>query len=176
MKSRPQGGRTGKPALPGPLFHARLSGGRVLILHGTRRRPLFRPGWDLDRISVPIDFLGINYYFRNTVRDAPEEQGQSTLRRPRSPPHRAARGGEDRYGLACGAGGLTEILVRIKEDYADLPIYVTENGRAVHDYIDPEGDVEDEERVLPGRPLQGIPRGGGAGRRPARLHGLVFPG
>ena len=41
----------------------------------------------------------------------------------------------------------TEILVRIKEDYADLPIYVTENGRAVHDYIDPEGDVDDEERV-----------------------------
>src|SRR5215218_4622100 len=43
--------------------------------------------------------------------------------------------------------GLTEILVRIKKDYADLSIYVTENGRAVHDYIDPEGDVDDEERV-----------------------------
>ena len=43
--------------------------------------------------------------------------------------------------------GLKEILVRIKENYADLPIYVTENGRAVNDYIDPEGDVDDEERV-----------------------------
>src|SRR5215208_3970393 len=41
----------------------------------------------------------------------------------------------------------TDFLVRIKEEYADLPIYVTENGRAVHDYIDPEGDVDDEERV-----------------------------
>ncbi|MEJ7820571.1 MAG: family 1 glycosylhydrolase, partial [Rubrobacteraceae bacterium] len=43
--------------------------------------------------------------------------------------------------------GLTRILVRIKEEYADLPVYVTENGRAVHVYVDPEGGVDDEERV-----------------------------
>ena len=43
--------------------------------------------------------------------------------------------------------GLKEMLVRIKDEYADIPIYVTENGRAVHDYIDPEGGVVDEERV-----------------------------
>ena len=33
--------------------------------------------------------------------------------------------------------GLTEILVRIKDEYADIPMNVTENGRAVNDYIDP---------------------------------------
>jgi beta-glucosidase len=43
--------------------------------------------------------------------------------------------------------GLTEILVRIRDEYANLPIYVTENGRAVDDYIDPEGRVNDEERI-----------------------------
>lgn len=43
--------------------------------------------------------------------------------------------------------GLTEILVRVKEEYAELPIYITENGRAVHDYADPEGNINDEERV-----------------------------
>ena len=43
--------------------------------------------------------------------------------------------------------GLTEMLVRIKDEYADVPIYVTENGRAVDDYIDPEGGVDDEERI-----------------------------
>ena len=43
--------------------------------------------------------------------------------------------------------GLTEILVRIKDDYADLPIYVTENGRAVTRLHRSEGDVDDDERV-----------------------------
>src|SRR5829696_1327091 len=88
---------------------------------------------DLVSISVPIDFLGINYYFRNTDRDA----------RPVIPD--AAE--KTAMGWPVEPEGLTEILVRIKEEYADLPIYVTENGRAVHDYIDPEGDVDDEERV-----------------------------
>src|ERR671920_657074 len=103
---------------------------------------------DLDRISVPIDFLGINYYFRNTVRDAPEGQGQSVpfadLGASTVIPREAEK---TAMGWPVEPEGPTEILVRIKEDYADLPIYVTENGRAVHDYIDPEGDVDDEECV-----------------------------
>jgi beta-glucosidase len=103
---------------------------------------------DLARISAPIDFLGINYYFRNTVREAPEEEGQSTpfadLGARTVVPHEAEK---TAMGWPVEPAGLTEILVRIKEDYADVPIYVTENGRAVHDYIDPEGGVDDEERV-----------------------------
>nr|MBA3791955.1 family 1 glycosylhydrolase [Rubrobacter sp.] len=43
--------------------------------------------------------------------------------------------------------GLTEMLVRLKDEYTEIPIYVTENGRAVHDYVDPEGNVKDEERI-----------------------------
>jgi beta-glucosidase len=103
---------------------------------------------DLEKISVPIDFLGTNYYFRNIVRDA---QGEDLPDMPFADlgartviPHDAEK---TAMGWPVEPDGLTEILVRIKEDYADLPIYVTENGRAVHDYIDPEGDVDDEERV-----------------------------
>jgi beta-glucosidase len=103
---------------------------------------------DLDRISVPIDFLGVNYYFRNTVRDAPSEDGRdmpfADLGARPVVPHEAEK---TAMGWPVEPDGLTEILVRIKEDYVDLPMYVTENGRAVHDYIDPEGDVDDEERV-----------------------------
>ncbi len=43
--------------------------------------------------------------------------------------------------------GLTEILVRLKDEYTELPIYITESGAAFHDYADPEGGVDDEERV-----------------------------
>jgi len=110
--------------------------------------PSFVHDEDLGKISDPIDFLGINYYFRNTVRDAPGEEGQGVpfadLDARTVVPHAAEK---TAMGWPVEPEGLTEILIRIKEDYADVPIYVTENGRAVHDYIDPEGGVDDEERV-----------------------------
>jgi len=103
---------------------------------------------DLQKISAPIDFLGVNYYFRNTVRDAPEEVEQDVpfadLGARPIVPHAAEK---TAMGWPVEPEGLTEILIRIKEEYADLPIYVTENGRAVDDYINPEGGVDDEERI-----------------------------
>jgi beta-glucosidase len=131
-----------------PLFHAHYPED-VFSYYQERGADLsFVRDGDLEKISAPIDFLGINYYFRNTVRAAPEEET------PEMPfadlgarpviPHDAEK---TAMGWPVEPEGLTEILVRIKEDYADLPIYVTENGRAVADYIDPEGDVDDEERI-----------------------------
>ena len=103
---------------------------------------------DLQKISVPIDFLGINYYFKHTVREAPVEEGKSIpfadLGARPVIPH---AGEKTAMGWPVEPEGLTEMLVRIKDEYADVPIYVTENGRAVHDYIDPEGVVDDEERI-----------------------------
>jgi beta-glucosidase len=43
--------------------------------------------------------------------------------------------------------GLTELLLRLHREYIQIPLYITENGIAVHDYVDPEGGVDDEERV-----------------------------
>ena len=103
---------------------------------------------DLEKISAPIDFLGVNYYFRHTIRDAPEggEDGVPFADLNARPivPH---AGEKTAMGWPVEPEGLTEILVRIKDEYADLPLYVTENGRAVSDYVDPEGGVDDEERV-----------------------------
>lgn len=103
---------------------------------------------DLRKISAPIDFLGVNYYFRHTVRDAPDEvhsqEPFSDLRARPIVPHAAEK---TAMGWPVDPEGLTEMLVRVKDEYADLPLYVTENGRAVHDYVDPEGRVRDEERI-----------------------------
>lgn len=103
---------------------------------------------DMDVISGDLDFLGINYYFRNTVRDAPDVNHTavpfSELNSRVVIPHDAEK---TAMGWPVAPEGLTETLVRVKEEYADLPMYVTENGRAVHDYVDPEGNVKDEERV-----------------------------
>jgi beta-glucosidase len=95
-----------------------------------------------------VDFLGVNYYFRHSVRDAPEggpsQMPFSDLNARTIVPHAAEK---TAMGWPVDPEGLTRILVRIKEEYADMPVYVTENGRAVHDYVDPEGGVDDEERV-----------------------------
>jgi beta-glucosidase len=103
---------------------------------------------DLQKISAPLDFLGVNYYFRHVVRDAPEEPHSevpfSDLNARPIVPH---AGEKTAMGWPVDPEGLTEMLVRIREEYADIPLYVTENGRAVHDYVDPEGDVDDEERI-----------------------------
>ena len=42
--------------------------------------------------------------------------------------------------------GFGRILRRVR-GYAPLPLYITENGAAFHDYVDPEGGVDDAERV-----------------------------
>jgi beta-glucosidase len=121
----------------------------VFSYYGERGADLsFVRDGDLQKISVPIDFLGINYYFRNTVRDAPVEEGRGVpfadLGARPVVPHAAEK---TAMGWPVEPDGLTEMLVRIKDEYADVPIYVTENGRAVNDYIDPEGGVDDEERI-----------------------------
>ena len=43
-------------------------------------------------------------------------------------------------------GGLGRLLRRV-HGYTALPLYITENGAAFHDYVDPEGGVDDLERV-----------------------------
>jgi beta-glucosidase len=42
---------------------------------------------------------------------------------------------------------LTELLVRIKRDYGDVPLLITENGAAFEDSVDGADVVEDPRRV-----------------------------
>jgi beta-glucosidase len=88
---------------------------------------------DLDLISAPIDFLGVNYYYRSIVRSPllapldgePEE------------PERTAMGWE------VYPEGLVEVLEFAASRTGDLPIYVTENGAAFPtDDLDPTRDPD----------------------------------
>jgi beta-glucosidase len=105
---------------------------------------------DLQKISAPIDFLGVNYYMRHTVVDGQRNSELATAMRFSSvgaatvlPPGVETTA----MGWPVESDGLTELLVRLHEEYTQGPIYITENGRAVYDYVDPEGDVDDVERV-----------------------------
>jgi beta-glucosidase len=105
---------------------------------------------DLEKISAPLDFLGVNYYMRHTVVDGQRHSELTTAMRFASvgaatvlPPGVETTA----MGWPVESDGLTELLVRLHEEYTQGPIYITENGRAVYDYVDPEGDVDDVERV-----------------------------
>ena len=105
---------------------------------------------DLEKISQPLDFFGVNYYFRHTVVDG--QRGSELTTAMRFSDLNAAtvlpEGVETTaMGWPVESDGLTELLVRLHEEYTQIPFYVTENGRAVYDYVDPEGGVDDEERV-----------------------------
>ncbi len=88
-------------------------------------------GWqsDMDLIRQPIDWLGVNYYTRQTIAADPEG----------SWPHcksMATTGPKTQMGWDIYPEGLYETLVRLKQDYTKtLPIYVTENGMARADSL-----------------------------------------
>jgi beta-glucosidase len=104
---------------------------------------------DMEAISGPIDFLGINYYSREFGRaawympffgfwiDTVEVTGH-------------AREVNGRLYTASGrevyAPAFYDLLMKIKNEYGNLPVIITENGAAFEDV--PTGDrVHDPQRV-----------------------------
>ncbi|MGH9020241.1 MAG: GH1 family beta-glucosidase [Acidimicrobiales bacterium] len=140
-----------------PVFHATYP--EDMLEHYAGVEPGFSvvADGDLDVISAPLDFLGVNYYFPGTVMDA------ARAREARAAGFRVALSeqfpdlrvltlgtpGTDTtsMGWEVDASGLAELLVRVKDEYTDLPIYITENGAAFDDYVDPNGRVMDHDRV-----------------------------
>jgi beta-glucosidase len=103
---------------------------------------------DLAIIHTPIDFLGVNYYSRKVVRAPhPAEVGkpgslgfEEVMQVPGASYTQMGPGWE------VYPAGLTDLLVRLKRDYAPHAIIVTENGAAYDDRRD--GDqIHDEQRL-----------------------------
>jgi beta-glucosidase len=107
---------------------------------------------DEARIAVPLDFLGVNYYFREVVRFRPAGEPPST------PNARAWVGCDDveqtrtgrpttAMGWEVDADGLYDVLTALKRDYDPVPLYVTENGAAMDDVVADDGSVPDPDRI-----------------------------
>lgn len=93
---------------------------------------------DLDIISAPVDYIGINYYSRGVAHY--NEHGDIENVKP--------EGAEYTYiGWEVYPQGLTDLLVRFKDRYDNLPpLYITENGAACNDELR-DGAVTDTQRV-----------------------------
>lgn len=94
---------------------------------------------DMEAISEKIDFLGINYYTGNVARYK-ENEGLFNCENIDM--------GYDQtdIGWFIYPDGFYHVLVKIKELYGDVPIYITENGSCYND--EPEnGKVQDKKRI-----------------------------
>jgi len=106
-----------------------------------------QPG-DLEAIGVPLDFLGINYYFRTVVRagDAPRDTESIWVGQGDIEP--VLRGlPQTEMGWEIDPEGLYDFLTRVGRDYPGVPLYITENGCAIADEKGDDGEVHDPIRV-----------------------------
>jgi beta-glucosidase len=94
---------------------------------------------DLNAISEPVDFVGINNYSRSVVGADPETGEPVEVAQPDAP-----RTG---IGWEVYPDGICEVLTRLHRDYDVQSLYVTENGAAYPDSRSHDGEVRDVERI-----------------------------
>jgi beta-glucosidase len=92
---------------------------------------------DMETITAPIDYLGVNYYNPNRVRDDPYSPPPNV----RFVPDPALERTADRE---IDASALYRLLLRLKDEYPFPALIVTENGAAFPDTV--------EESAQPGIP------------------------
>jgi beta-glucosidase len=95
---------------------------------------------DLATIQAPMDHLGINHYHHNVVAADPDDPQLGARRLPPEEPTTS-------FGWGVTPDALRRVLVRVSSEYTRLPLYITENGASYDDYVDPNGRVNDTERV-----------------------------
>jgi beta-glucosidase len=117
------------------------------FVHGTPLEIMGFQSGDEKRMIAPLDYVGVNYYFRRLV-------SASTTAAP-------SKVSYDAMGFAIAMGkdgplteigwevyprGLYDIVQRVSKDYK-LPIEITENGCSYGDYPDANGRVTDNRRI-----------------------------
>ncbi|MBI1280994.1 MAG: beta-glucosidase [Anaerolineaceae bacterium] len=124
--------------LADPLFKGAYPADRLALLGADG--PDIQAG-DMEIISTPMDFLGVNYYFRTVVGDDPNSPFVEKARYVDLPDVPRTDMGWEIY-----PEGLREILTWVQQEYNPPEIYMTENGCAVPDEVTAEGVVHDPPR------------------------------
>jgi len=117
------------------------------FVHGTPLETMGFQSGDEKRMAAPLDYIGINYYFRRLV-------SASTAAAPSNVSYNAmgfeiAMGKDGpltEIGWEVYPRGMYDIVQRVSKDYG-LPIEITENGCSYGDYPDAAGKVVDTRRI-----------------------------
>src|SRR5690606_24192459 len=119
------------------------------LLKGSYPEPLadlvagFVEEGDLADIATPLDVLGVNHYTRLYVKS--DQQGPAGLALA-APPEGSPR---TTMGWEVAPGALRQQLLRLRDEYGNPPVVVTENGAAFADTerLVRTRRVEDRDRV-----------------------------
>nr|WP_320773099.1 GH1 family beta-glucosidase [Streptomyces sp. CRN 30] len=124
-----------------PVVHGRYPEDLLADLAPYDALPPVEDG-DLETIAQPLDFLGVNYYFRNVVKPSDEPHGYRSVQQTDRP--------STAMPWEIYPEGMTSLLTRLTREYGDLPLYITENGAAFDDTaspVDASGRIQDADRI-----------------------------
>ncbi len=93
---------------------------------------------DLKVISTPCDFFGINFYSRGLVEFSAANDFLT----------QGAHSDYEKTGMGwdIAPNEFKDLIRRLRSEYTNLPIYITENGAAYDDQVE-DGRVHDEKRI-----------------------------
>lgn len=131
---------------------------------------LLKSGFQLDFVKTEdiqtisentIDFLGQNCYTRTLVK--PYESGETNYYPNNAGANQKTLEGyvvkdwfqtdydpntqKNKWGREVYPKTIYDMLMGIKEEYGDIPVFITENGHAMYESINNEGIVDDQERI-----------------------------
>jgi beta-glucosidase len=127
-----------------PLFHGTYP---EQLFSNLKVEPPHIEQEDMDIISTPLDFLGVNYYSRSLIR-TPLRLG---MQQQTTPPYELVvpvpEASYTQMAWEIYPQGLTDVLLRVHRNYAPPCILITENGAAFEDVWDGREHVPDKRRV-----------------------------
>ncbi len=97
---------------------------------------------DMALISQPIDFLGVNFYSAQIVSHSPHGYMKFEAQTRVDPGW-----GITYKGWGICPSQLKSLLLHLKEDYGNPPMYITENGTTLNEPVDETGYVNDQGRI-----------------------------
>ena len=159
-----------------PILHGRYPA--TARVHMLPPAALIHDG-DMELITAPLDFLGVNYYSPHYVKRAGGRAPAAEAPGAGRPAWSCAgpRASAHSMGWLIEPDGLYDILMLARRgDAARLPLYITENGCAAEDYVNPEGAVEDSSASSTCAGISTRPGGHPRRRQPRRLLPLVAAG
>lgn len=138
-----------------PMLRGRYPDELFAITKGICDWSFVQPG-DLEQIHQSIDVLGINYYSTNLLAmgdrpQFPQSTEASTAPGASDVDWLPTEGPHTDTGWNIDPDGLHDLLVRVHDNYPEVPLMVTENGMACKDQlvVNNDGDkaVHDADRI-----------------------------